>query len=69
MTTEPDWEGEAFKPFQEAGRSHIRMIEFFDSLDIDWLDSLTPQPVDLHFFSTRASTCSYACALMTPDVK
>lgn len=46
------WEQEAFRPFQEAGQSHIRMIEFLESLDIDWSDSLTPQPVEIEFLNT-----------------
>ncbi|KAK7682411.1 hypothetical protein QCA50_014616 [Cerrena zonata] len=46
------WEHEAFRPFQEAGQSHIRMIEFLESLDIDWSDSLTPQPVEIEFLNT-----------------
>ncbi|CAL1713365.1 unnamed protein product [Somion occarium] len=45
------WEHEAFRPFHEVGQSHIRMIEFLESLNIDWSDSLTPQPVELEFLS------------------
>ncbi|PCH43029.1 hypothetical protein WOLCODRAFT_121398 [Wolfiporia cocos MD-104 SS10] len=43
------WEIEAFKPFREVGQSHLRMIEFIQSLDFDWSDSLAVQPVQLEF--------------------
>ncbi|TFY64741.1 hypothetical protein EVJ58_g2418 [Rhodofomes roseus] len=43
------WTGDAFKPFREVGQSHLRMIEFLQSLDFDWSDSLIVQPVELQF--------------------
>ncbi|KAI0075076.1 hypothetical protein K474DRAFT_1600404 [Panus rudis PR-1116 ss-1] len=42
------WE---FKTFQEVGQSHIRMIEYLESLDVDWSDSLTAQPIELEFLA------------------
>ncbi|KZT66755.1 hypothetical protein DAEQUDRAFT_767725 [Daedalea quercina L-15889] len=43
-----DWD--VFKPFHEVGQSHLRMIEFLQSLDFDWSDSVAVQPVELEFF-------------------
>ena len=45
-----NWEEEIFKPFHEIGQSHIPIIEFLQSLDFDWSDSLTVDPVNLEFF-------------------
>lgn len=44
-----DWENDIFKPFHEVGQSHMRIIEFVQSLDFDWSDSLIVQPVELQF--------------------
>ncbi|KAJ7058139.1 nucleoporin Nup186/Nup192/Nup205 [Mycena amicta] len=35
--------------FREVGQSHLRIIEFAQSLAFDWSDSLNVQPVDLRF--------------------
>ncbi|KAF7795183.1 hypothetical protein EIP86_006332 [Pleurotus ostreatoroseus] len=45
------WEDDIFRPFHEVGQSHIRMIEFLQSLDFDWSDSVAVEPVALDFFS------------------
>ncbi|KAJ7079559.1 nucleoporin Nup186/Nup192/Nup205 [Mycena belliarum] len=37
--------------FREVGQSHLRIIEFVQSLAFDWADSLTVEPVELHFLS------------------
>ena len=47
---EANWENEIFKPFHEVGQSHIPVIEFLQSLDFDWSDSLAVEPMDLQFF-------------------
>ncbi|EMD35026.1 hypothetical protein CERSUDRAFT_125016 [Gelatoporia subvermispora B] len=43
------WEDELFRPFHEVGQSNLRMIEFLQSLDFDWSDSLVVQPIELQF--------------------
>ncbi|OCH88950.1 hypothetical protein OBBRIDRAFT_888752 [Obba rivulosa] len=43
------WEDELFRPFHEVGQSNLRMIEFLQSLDFDWSDSLVVQPMELQF--------------------
>ncbi|KAI0944532.1 hypothetical protein AcW1_002214 [Taiwanofungus camphoratus] len=43
------WENDLFKTFREVGQSHLRMVEFIQSLDFDWSDSLVVQPVELQF--------------------
>ncbi|CCM02106.1 uncharacterized protein FIBRA_04183 [Fibroporia radiculosa] len=43
------WEADAFRPFHEVGQSHLRMVEFLQSLDFDWSDSLTVKAVELQF--------------------
>ncbi|KAJ7482279.1 nucleoporin Nup186/Nup192/Nup205 [Mycena galericulata] len=35
--------------FREVGQSHLRIIEFVQSLAFDWADMLTVEPVELHF--------------------
>ncbi|KAJ7777509.1 nucleoporin Nup186/Nup192/Nup205 [Mycena maculata] len=35
--------------FREVGQSHLRIIEFVQSLAFDWADTLAVDPVDLHF--------------------
>ena len=47
---ETNWEEEIFRPFHDVGQSHIPIIEFLQSLDFDWSDSLAVQPIDLDFF-------------------
>ncbi|KAF7373366.1 hypothetical protein MSAN_00546200 [Mycena sanguinolenta] len=37
--------------FREVGQSHLRIIEFVQSLAFDWADSLQVEPMELHFFS------------------
>jgi nuclear pore complex protein Nup205 len=38
-----------FRPFQEVGQSHMRVIEFLQSLMFDWSDSLVVPPIELQF--------------------
>ncbi|KAL6308871.1 nucleoporin Nup186/Nup192/Nup205 [Sparassis latifolia] len=45
------WDSDVFTPFREVGQSHLRMIEFIQSLDFDWSDSLSAQPVELQFLA------------------
>lgn len=44
------WEEELFRPFHEVGQTHIPIIEFLQSLDFDWVDSLAVDPAELEFF-------------------
>ncbi|KAJ7504139.1 hypothetical protein B0H11DRAFT_2349435 [Mycena galericulata] len=43
--TYPGWQD----GFREVGQSHLRIIEFAQSLAFDWADMLTVEPVELHF--------------------
>ncbi|EKM52358.1 uncharacterized protein PHACADRAFT_164266 [Phanerochaete carnosa HHB-10118-sp] len=45
-----NWEEDIFRPFHEIGQSHIPVIEFLQSLDFDWSDSLAADQVNLEFF-------------------
>jgi nuclear pore complex protein Nup205 len=45
------WEDDLLQPFREVGQSHLRIIEFIQSLNFDWSDSLTVKPVDLQFLA------------------
>ncbi|KAH9929472.1 nucleoporin Nup186/Nup192/Nup205 [Fomitopsis serialis] len=45
------WGGDIYRPFHEVGQSHLRMVEFLQSLDFDWSDGLTVQPMELQFLS------------------
>ncbi|KAG5650971.1 hypothetical protein H0H81_010360 [Sphagnurus paluster] len=47
--SDDDAEDEAFPQFQEVGQSHMRVIEFLQSLMFDWSDSLAVEPVELQF--------------------
>ncbi|KIK97850.1 hypothetical protein PAXRUDRAFT_824522 [Paxillus rubicundulus Ve08.2h10] len=53
-----DWDEDGFatgmqlQPFREMGQSHLRIIEFVQSLSFDWSDSLTANPVDLEFLGS-----------------
>ena len=50
-----DWEDEIgmqLQPFREMGQSHLRVIEFVESLGFDWSDSLTTTPVDLEYLGS-----------------
>ncbi|KIJ60466.1 hypothetical protein HYDPIDRAFT_98637 [Hydnomerulius pinastri MD-312] len=44
--------GMQLQPFREMGQSHLRVIEFVQSLSFDWSDSLTANPVDLEFLAS-----------------
>lgn len=46
-----EWQDDLLQRFQEVGQSHLRIIEFVQSLAFDWSDSLAVQPVDLEFLS------------------
>ena len=56
-----DWEDETgmqLQPFREMGQSHLRVIEFVESLSFDWSDSLTTTPVELEYLgSLNLLTC------------
>ncbi|KAF8637106.1 hypothetical protein AX17_003010 [Amanita inopinata Kibby_2008] len=39
----------ALQPFHELGQSHMRVIEFLQSLMFDWSDSLSVKPVEMQF--------------------
>ncbi|KAF7966977.1 hypothetical protein HWV62_36310 [Athelia sp. TMB] len=43
------WQDNLLHQFQEVGQSHLRIIEFVQSLAFDWSDSLAVQPVELEF--------------------
>ncbi|KAF5381906.1 hypothetical protein D9757_007577 [Collybiopsis confluens] len=45
------WEDEVFRPFREVGQSHLKIIEFVQSLTFEWADSLTVKPVDLQLLA------------------
>ncbi|KZT24940.1 hypothetical protein NEOLEDRAFT_1178711 [Neolentinus lepideus HHB14362 ss-1] len=45
-----DGTGTGFGAFNEVGQSHSRVIEFLQSLNFDWLDSVSSEPVKLEFF-------------------
>ena len=50
-----DWGDEMgmqLRPFREMGQSHLRVIEFVESLGFDWSDSLTTTPVDLEYLAS-----------------
>ncbi|KAF8064189.1 nucleoporin Nup186/Nup192/Nup205 [Lyophyllum atratum] len=47
--SEYDFEDEHFHQFQEIGQSHMRVIEFLQSLMFEWSDSLAVEPMDLQF--------------------
>lgn len=40
---------DTFRPFQEVGQSHMRVIEFLQSLMFDWSGSLVVPPIELQF--------------------
>ncbi|KAG6890211.1 hypothetical protein C0995_010222 [Termitomyces sp. Mi166 len=44
-----DPKDEPYHQFQEIGQSHLRIIEFLQSLMFDWSDSLHVEPFDLQF--------------------
>jgi len=45
--SDPSWEDELLRPFQDVGQSHMRIIEFVRSLAFDWADSLSVQTQNL----------------------
>ncbi|TFK47235.1 hypothetical protein OE88DRAFT_1811406 [Heliocybe sulcata] len=45
-----DGPGSGFTGFSEVGQSHSRIIEFLQSLNFDWLDSVSVEPLRLEFF-------------------
>ncbi|GLB44615.1 putative nuclear pore complex scaffold, nucleoporins 186/192/205 [Lyophyllum shimeji] len=49
---EYETEDEDFHQFQEIGQSHMRIIEFLQSLMFDWSDSLAVEPIDLQFLGS-----------------
>ncbi|TFY78074.1 hypothetical protein EWM64_g5939 [Hericium alpestre] len=44
---EEDWEDHMFRPFREAGQSHMRIVEFVQSLSFDWVDAYSLDDVEL----------------------
>lgn len=47
--SDSNWVDDMFKPFRDVGQSHLRMVEFLQSLDFDWSDSLVAEAVPLEF--------------------
>ncbi|KAF9074489.1 nucleoporin Nup186/Nup192/Nup205 [Rhodocollybia butyracea] len=45
------WDDEVLKPFREVGQSHLRIIEFVQSLTFEWADSLAVKPVHLQLLA------------------
>ncbi|KAJ3843324.1 nucleoporin Nup186/Nup192/Nup205 [Lentinula raphanica] len=45
------WQEEVFRPFREIGQSHLKIIEFVQSLTFEWEDSLAVKPVDLQLLA------------------
>ncbi|KAJ4481027.1 nucleoporin Nup186/Nup192/Nup205 [Lentinula aciculospora] len=45
------WQDEVFRPFHEIGQSHLKIIEFVQSLTFEWGDSLTVKSLDLQLFA------------------
>lgn len=52
------WEDAMFRPFRDVGQSHLRIIEFLQSLDFDWSDSLSVRPVQLEFLQLNIQACT-----------
>lgn len=46
-----EWDYNLLRPFQEVGQSHLRIIEFVQSLAFDWSDSLIVSHVELEFLN------------------
>jgi nuclear pore complex protein Nup205 len=42
-----EWEGGVLHPFRDFGQSHLRIIEFLQSINFHWFDSLSVKPLDL----------------------
>jgi nuclear pore complex protein Nup205 len=49
LDSSPSLADDTFRPFQEVGQSHMRVIEFLQSLMFDWSDSLIVPPIELQF--------------------
>ncbi|KAA1466852.1 hypothetical protein DENSPDRAFT_57546 [Dentipellis sp. KUC8613] len=53
-----DWEDQMFRPFRETGQSHMRIVEFVQSMSFDWADSLSLENVDLQLLGgLNLGTC------------
>ncbi|KAI0042606.1 hypothetical protein FA95DRAFT_1610066 [Auriscalpium vulgare] len=53
-----NWEDEVFQPSNDIGQSHMRIIEYVQSLAFEWVDSLGPEALDLQFLGNlNLSTC------------
>ncbi|KAG6331906.1 hypothetical protein ID866_7182, partial [Astraeus odoratus] len=50
--TDNDWEDGAMQLFRDVGQSQLRIIEFVQSLNFDWSDSLSVHPVDLELLAS-----------------
>ncbi|THU93859.1 hypothetical protein K435DRAFT_829411 [Dendrothele bispora CBS 962.96] len=48
---ESPWEDDISKPFREVGQSHLRVIEFVQSLTFEWEDSLVVEPMEIQLLS------------------
>lgn len=46
-----EWEDGVMQSFKGVGQSQLRIIEFVESLNFDWSDSLTVHPVELEFLA------------------
>ena len=44
------WEDDLLQSFREFGQSHLRIIEFLQSLNFDWSDSVSVKPTELQLF-------------------
>ncbi|KAK2465538.1 hypothetical protein APHAL10511_002430 [Amanita phalloides] len=48
----------ALRPFRDLGQSHMRIIEFLQSLTFDWSDSLSVKPIEMEFLGQlNLSSC------------
>ncbi|KAI0063325.1 hypothetical protein BV25DRAFT_416650 [Artomyces pyxidatus] len=47
LAEEEDWEDAIFQRFHEVGQSHMRVIEYVQSLSFEWTDSLNVAPLEL----------------------
>ncbi|KAI6135337.1 nucleoporin Nup186/Nup192/Nup205 [Pisolithus thermaeus] len=47
-----EWEDGMMQPFKEIGQSQLRIIEFVQSLNFDWSDSLAIHPVDVELLAS-----------------
>ncbi|THU81083.1 hypothetical protein K435DRAFT_873712 [Dendrothele bispora CBS 962.96] len=68
---ESPWEDDISKPFREVGQSHLRVIEFVQSLTFEWEDSLVVEPMEIQLLSQlNLQSCvrkdSSGCEIVNP---